>query len=79
MFLPSQLGREVLPLQQFGMHAHHQRFFVVRAVEDADASSLRDAHGGAPEKIVFEFLLARRLERVHAATLRVETGHDVAR
>ena len=75
--LADQLGRDFLPLQQFGMRAHDQGLLVVRAVVDADPSSLRDADRRAPEKIVREILLARRLERVHVAALRVETGHDV--
>ena len=75
--LADQLGRDFLPLQQFGMHAHDQGLLVVRAVEDADPSSLRDADRRAPEKIVREILLARRLERVHVAALRVETRHDM--
>src|SRR4029077_13073230 len=41
--LADELGRDFLPLQQFGMHAHDQGLLVVRAVEDADPSSLRDA------------------------------------
>ena len=77
MFSPTRCGREALAGQQFGMHAHHQRLFVVRAVEDADAASLRYADGGTPEEIVREFLVARRLERVHIAALRVEARHDV--
>src|SRR4051812_12839831 len=59
------------------MNAHDQGLLVVRAVEDADPSSLRDPDRRAPEKIVREILLARRLERVNVAALRVETRHDM--
>ena len=35
------------------------------------------AHRRAPEKIVVEFLRARRLERMHLAALRIDAGHHV--
>ena len=35
------------------------------------------ALGGAPEKVVLEFLAARRLEGVNLAALRIDAGHDV--
>ena len=56
MSLPTSGLRQVLARQDFRMHAHHQHFLVVRAVEDADAPALGQRLGDAPEEIVIEFL-----------------------
>jgi len=43
-FLPDVLahqpGRQLLTGQKFRMHAHHERFLVITAVEDADAAAI---------------------------------------
>ena len=77
MFLPIELLRQLLPRQHLGVHAHHQHFLVIGAVEDADAAALRQALGDAPQEIVVELLGARRLERMHLAALRIDAGHHV--
>src|SRR5437879_3552675 len=72
-----KLGRQLLRLEQIRMDAHHQYFLVIRAVEDADMSTLREALGGAPQEIVIELLGARPFEGVHIAPLRIEARHNV--
>ena len=59
------------------MHAHDEHFLVIGAVEDADAAALRQAAGGAPEKIVLQFLGAGMFEAEDLAALRIDAGHDV--
>src|ERR1700761_2733979 len=59
------------------MNADDQCLFVIRSVENANVAPLRKAAGGAPEKIVGEFLGAGSLEAENLATLRVDTGHDM--
>ena len=53
--LVEQLVRQLLAAQNLRMHAHDQHFLVIGAVEDADAAAFRQAAGGAPEEIVFQF------------------------
>src|SRR6266446_3612195 len=57
-----QVARNALTLEDLRMHAHDQHLFVIGAIEDADASPLRQVSGRAPEKIVLELLGARMLE-----------------
>ena len=59
------------------MHAHDEHFLVIGAVEDADAPAFGQAAGGAPEKVVFEFLGAGMFEAEDLAALRIDAGHDV--
>ena len=59
------------------MDPHHQNFFVIGAIENADRPAPRQARPRAPEKIVLQLLLARRLEAVHLASLRIDPGHHV--
>jgi hypothetical protein len=59
------------------MHAQHEYFLVVRAIEDADPAALGKVAVAAPEIVVIEFFCRRRLERHHLATLRIDSGHDV--
>ena len=66
--------RQLLAFQQFRVHAHDQHFLVVGAVEDADTPALGQALSDAPEKIVIELLLARLLERMHLAALRIDAA-----
>ena len=77
MSLAHELWRQFLPLEYLRMHAHDQHLFVIRAVEDADASALRQAFDVAPHEIVVEFLARRLLEREDLAALRIYAGHDV--
>ena len=53
------------------MHAHNENFLIVRSVEDPDASSLWQALGVAPEKVVVEILRRGLLERENLAALRI--------
>jgi hypothetical protein len=39
------------------MYAHHQRFFVVAAVENADPTTFRQTFYAAPEIVVIKYLL----------------------
>ena len=59
------------------MDADDEYFFVVRAIEDADAAALGKASRGAPEEIMFQFFGAGLLEAGNFASLRVDPGHDV--
>ena len=59
------------------MHAHHQHFLVMRAIENADAPALGDVLAGAPQKIVGDLLGAGRLVGVYLAALRIDAGHHV--
>ena len=77
MSLPTSCSGNLLPQQHFRMHAHHQHLLVMGAVEDADMSALRQPLGGAPEEIMCEFLVARRLERMDLAALRIDGAHHV--
>ena len=51
--------------------------FVVRSVEDADATALWRRLRGAPQEVVVELLARWLLERDHLHALRVHAGHDV--
>ena len=59
------------------MNANDQHFFVVRAIEDADAPTLRQPANGPPKIIVIEFFSRRLLERGHFAALGIHPRHDV--
>ncbi len=64
-------------LENFGMHPHDQHFLVIGAVENADPSPFRQVPGGAPEKIMLQFLGAGMLEAEDLAALRVDAGHHM--
>ena len=49
-----ELWRNFLFGEDFRMHAHHQAFLVMGAIEDADAAALRQRDQAAPEEIVVE-------------------------
>src|SRR6476469_4954054 len=70
-FLSDHFWRQVLFLQEFLMHADHQDFFVIRAVEDADLSALRQLLRGAPKKIMVQFFGGGLLEARYFAGLRI--------
>src|SRR5947209_3689085 len=76
-FLVHQLRRKMLFGQQLFMYAHHQHFFIVGAIEDADASALGKTHGSAPEKIMVQLFCRWLLEAMNLAALRVHSGHYV--
>jgi hypothetical protein len=59
------------------MHTHHQRLFVVRPVEDADAPALGQRLEVAPHIVVVQLFRRRRLEAVDLDTLRVDAAHHV--
>ena len=59
------------------MDPDDEHVFVVGAVEDADATALRQRLHVAPEEVVIEVLARRLLEREDLAALRVDAGHDV--
>ena len=61
--------RQLLPRQHLGMHAHHQHFLIVRAIEDADMPALWQRSDGSPQKIVRQFLGARSFEGVALRSL----------
>ena len=50
------LGRQVLARKELGVDAHHQNFFVVGPVEDADLPATGEVQSGAPEELVRQFL-----------------------
>jgi hypothetical protein len=59
------------------MHTNDQHFLVVGTIEDADPSAFRQAAGGAPKKIMFQFFGARLFETEHLTALRIDPGHHV--
>src|ERR1051325_3309638 len=59
------------------MDAHDERFFVVAAVKDADASALGEMFGAAPQEIVVQLFGGGRLERCDFTTLRIDARHHV--
>src|SRR5262245_18559402 len=59
------------------MNPHHEGFFVIAAIENADATALGQTLHTAPEIIVIEVFAGRRLERINLAALRIEAGHDM--
>src|SRR5262245_11172169 len=76
-FLPHEFRRKLLLGEHFSMNTHDEGFLIVRPIENADVSALGEAYRATPEKVVIELLIARSLERVHLAALRVDAGHDV--
>jgi hypothetical protein len=59
------------------MHAHHQHFFLVGAVKDADFSARWETAAGSPQEIVPDFLTRRCFERKDLHALWIYAGHDV--
>ncbi len=68
-------SRQFLDAQDLRMHAHHQHFFVLAAVEDADAAAFRQATRGAPEEVVIEFQAGRFLETEYLAAGGIDALH----
>jgi hypothetical protein len=75
--LADERPRQLLAREDRGVHAHHQHFFVIGAVEDADPPALGQRPGRAPQEVVVELLRGRRLEGEHLAALRVDARHHV--
>ena len=70
--------RQTLRGEVLRVHAHHEDFLVVAAVEHTDPAALRQPARRAPEEVVFELLVARRLERVDLESDRVRAGEHRA-
>ena len=70
--LGDQLRGDLLVGKNFRMHPRHQAFFIIGAVEDADAATLRQRNRAAPQEIMIEFVGGRLLERMDVATLRID-------
>ena len=62
-------------MQDIGMDARDQNFFIIGPVEYADPAALREIARGAPQKIVQQFGRAGMLEAEHLTSLRVDPGH----
>ena len=75
--LADELRRQLLRFEQFLVHTHNEDFFVVRAIEDADAPALRNFDGVAPQEIVRQLLVGGLLERKDIDPLRIDARHDV--
>src|SRR5581483_12460458 len=56
---------------------HDEDFLEIGAVEDADMPAPRQDQRGAPQEVVVELELARGLEGMHLAALRVHARHYV--
>jgi hypothetical protein len=69
--------RKILCVQDLGVNARDEHFFIIRTIEDTDSSAFREPARRAPEKVVLELLRARLLEAVDFATFGVHSGHDV--
>ncbi len=64
---------------QDGRHGFgDEDLFIVGAIEDADMATYGQAFGGAPEKVMGEFLPAGLFEAVDHTALGVDAAHDVA-
>ena len=48
--------RQLLVVERLWMHAHHERFLVVGAIEDSDPPAFGETAARPPQKIVIEFL-----------------------
>src|SRR5581483_2212394 len=75
--LGHQLRRDFLLEKQLAMHAHDQAFFVIGAVEYADAPALRQLDHGAPHEVVIELERRRLLERGDLAALWIDAVENV--
>jgi len=59
------------------MDADDEYFFVVRTIEDADATALGQTARGAPEEIMFQLFGAGLLEAGDFASLRIDSGQHM--
>ena len=67
--------RELLVVEIFRMHLHHQHLFVVAAIEDPDPPPFRQAAGGAPEEVVIQLLGGGLFEGEHLAAGGIDPAH----
>ncbi len=74
--VPHGVG-QMLPIQQFRVHAAHQHFFIVTTVMDADAPPGGDPAMGPPQEIMPELFRSRLLETGHLHALRVDPRHHM--
>ena len=75
--LADQLLRQMLALQQLGMHADCQHLLVVAAIEDADGAACGKGAVDPPQEVVRQFLGPGDLERCHLHALRIHAAHHV--
>ena len=68
---------EALGVEDFGVDFGDEDFFVVGAVEDADAAAFGEVAGAAPEEVVVELFGGGLFEAEDLAALGVDAGHDV--
>jgi hypothetical protein len=64
-------------LQHPRHRVYDQNLLVIGPVENPDVSAARQASGGVPEKIMRQLLLARLLETMNLAPLRIDSAHYV--
>jgi hypothetical protein len=71
LFHVEQLARDLLMVPELAMHAHHDDFFVVRAVRDAEPATLRKRFDAPPQVVVVEILeIGHRLNPMRQRLLR---------
>jgi len=76
-FVIARTFRKILGVKNLGVNPDDEHFFIIGSVEDTDSTALGQATGRAPEKIMLEFLLTRRLEAEDLTALRIDSRHDV--
>jgi hypothetical protein len=59
--------------QNFRMNPYNEDLLVIGPIEDPYSTPLRDASDRAPEIVMVQFFLRRRLEAVYLASLRIYT------
>src|SRR2546423_11197006 len=56
------------------MHAHHQHFLIVGAIENANDASAWSDPVHTPEEVMVQFPRCRAFTRTHLASLRIDAG-----
>src|SRR5271170_3658184 len=74
----AEFFRKSLATKYLGVNANYQHILVVGAVEYTDAAAFGKPAYRAPEKVVLQLFRARLFETGYFATLRIDSGHDVA-
>ena len=69
--------RQMLALEQLGVHADDEDFFVVGTVEHADPPALGQYLEAAPHEIVVQLLGRGNLEAEHLRGLWIDATHHV--
>ena len=69
--------RDFLPREKLRMHAHDERFLVITAIKNTDASALRERFHATPEIIMIEVFACRCFKGENLTSLRIHTGHYV--